>query len=143
MGNELSKEEIFEVASVAAGNEYKLIKNKQILAESRLETGETIALCTPYSKYHEQGLYWTDITSVQYEVLNSYDTAIVIFRLQGRKMVMVHWDDLKKLFTTENMRYNKNEGSHWKINILDNRIRVGTNDNTMQCKIVKYSGEIA
>ena len=79
MQNELSVNEILVVASEAAGNEYKLIKGKTIMAESVLDTDETIALCTPYSKYHApQGMYWADITSVQYDILNSYDTAIVI-----------------------------------------------------------------
>lgn len=59
MQNELSVNEILVVASEAAGNEYKLIKGKTIMAESVLDTDETIALCTPYSKYHApQGMYW-------------------------------------------------------------------------------------
>lgn len=52
MQNELSVNEILVVASEAAGNKYKLIKGKTIMAESVLDTDETIALCTPYSKYH-------------------------------------------------------------------------------------------
>lgn len=127
MQNELSVNEILVVASEAAGNEYKLIKGKTIMAESVLDTDETIALCTPYSKYHApQGMYWADITSVQYDILNSYDTAIVIFRLQGRKMVILHWNDLKELFRTDNMRYSERAGNHWKVHIHDDgRIRVG------------------
>ena len=45
MQNELSVNEILVVASEAAGNEYKLIKGKTIMAESVLDTDETIALC--------------------------------------------------------------------------------------------------
>lgn len=141
MQNELSVNEILVVASEAAGNEYKLIKGKTIMAESVLDTDETIALCTPYSKYHApQGMYWADITSVQYDILNSYDTAIVIFRLQGRKMVILHWNDLKELFRTDNMRYSERAGNHWKVHIHDDgRIRVGKNSNSIPCKIVQYT----
>ena len=89
MSEYVSISEVVEVASGAARCKYQLIPGKKIMFESRLENGESIAMCTPQSKFHPQGFYWTDITSVQYELLDSYDNAIVIFRLQGRKLTML------------------------------------------------------
>ena len=129
--------EVLDVASKAASNPYKLIQGKKIMFESRLENGESIALCSPQSKFHPQGFYWCDMTSIQCELLDKYDNAIVIFRLQGRKMMIVNWGDLKPFFTIDCMRENKDEGTHWKMNIYDDHIKVS--GNPIELKVQSFS----
>ena len=133
--------EVLEVASQAAGCRYQLIDGKKIMFESRLENKEKIALCTPQSKLHPQGFYWTDITSVQYELLDSYDNAMVIFRLEGRMLTMVNWEDLKPYLTPECMRSNAKEGNHWKLNIYTDHIKISGNDNELKVKAIRYTGK--
>lgn len=133
--------EVLEVASGAAGCEYQLILGKKIMFESRLENGERIVMCTPQSKLHPQGFYWTDITSVQYELLDSCDNAMVIFRLEGRMLTMVNWADLKPYLTAECMRNNSNEGNHWKLNIYTDHIKISGNENELKVKAIRYTGK--
>lgn len=141
MSEYVSISEVVEVASGAAGCKYQLIPGKKIMFESRLENGESIAMCTPQSKFHPQGFYWTDITSVQYELLDSYDNAIVIFRLQGRMLTMLNWEDLKPYFTAKCMRNNSKEGNHWKLNIYTDHIKVSGNENEIKVNAIKYTGK--
>ena len=141
MSEYVSISEVVEVASRAARCKYQLIPGKKIMFESRLENGESIAMCTPQSKFHPQGFYWTDITSVQYELLDSYDNAIVIFRLQGRMLTMLNWEDLKPYFTAKCMRNNSKEGKHWKLNIYTDHIKVSGNENEVKVNAIKYTGK--
>lgn len=141
MSEYVSISEVVEVASGAARCKYQLIPGKKIMFESRLENGESIAMCTPQSKFHPQGFYWTDITSVQYELLDSYDNAIVIFRLQGRMLTMLNWEDLKPYFTAKCMRNNSKEGNHWKLNIYTDHIKVSGNENEVEVNAIKYTGK--
>ena len=133
--------EVLEVASGATGCEYQLIPGKKIMFESRLEIGERIVMCTPQSKLHPQGFYWTDITSVQYELLDSCDNAMVIFRLEGRMLTMVNWENLKPYLTAECMRNNSNEGNHWKLNIYTDYIKISGNENELKVKAIRYTGK--
>ena len=41
------------------------IPGKKIMFEGKKKNGETIALCTPYSKFNINNRYWVDITEVQ------------------------------------------------------------------------------
>ena len=137
----VSISEVLKVASESAGNPYKLIQGKKIMFESKLENGESIALCSPQSKFYPQGFYWCDMTSIQCELLDEYDNTIVIFRLQGRKMMMVSWCDLKPLFTVDCMRENPKEGTHWKMNIYDDHIKVSGNPIELKAQAFRYSGK--
>lgn len=138
--NIVELEKVLKVASEAAGNEYRLIKGKRIMFESTLENGESIILCTPLSKYHKTiDAGWIDITLVQYELMESYDNAMIIFRLEGQKLSMVNWTDLKPLLTKDCMRYTKNSKEHWKLNIHDDYIKVSGNDKILNAKSFIYT----
>lgn len=138
--NIVELERVLIVASEAAGNEYKLIKGKKIMFESTLENGESIILCTPLSKYHETiNAGWVDITLVQYDLMESYDNALLIFRLEGRKLSMVNWVDLKPLLIESCMRYTENSKEHWKLNIHDDHIKVSGNDEILNVRAFIYT----
>lgn len=138
--NIVELEKVLKVASEAAGNEYKLIKGKRIMFESTLESGESIILCTPLSKYHKTiDAGWVDITLVQYELMESYDNVIIIFRLEGRKLSMVNWVDLKPLLIESCMRYTENSKEHWKLNIHDDYIKVSGNDEILDVRSFIYT----
>ena len=138
--NIVELEKVLKVASEAAGNEYKLIKGKRIMFESTLESGESIILCTPLSKYHKTiDTGWVDITLVQYELMESYDNVIIIFRLEGRKLSMVNWVDLKPVLIESCMRYTENSKEHWKLNIHDDYIKVSGNDEILDVRSFIYT----
>lgn len=138
--NIVELEKVLKVASEAAGNEYKLIKGKRIMFESTLESGESIILCTPLSKYHKTiDAGWVDITLVQYELMESYDNVIIIFRLEGRKLSMVNWVDLKPVLIESCMRYTENSKEHWKLNIHDDYIKVSGNDEILDVRSFIYT----
>jgi hypothetical protein len=108
--------------------------------ESTLENGESIILCTPLSKYHETiDAGWVVITLVQYELMESYDNAIIIFRLEGQKLLMVNWVDIKPLLIESCMQYTENSKEHWKLNIHDDHIKVSGNDETLNVKAFIYT----
>lgn len=103
--------------------------------------GESIILCSSLSKHHESiNAGWVDITLVQYELMESYDNALIIFRLEGEKLSLVNWGDLKTLLKEENMRYTKNSKEHWKLNIHDSFVKVSGNENILEVKAFKYVG---
>lgn len=109
--------------------------------ESVLENSEKIILCTPLSKFHETiDGGWVDITLIQYELMEAYDNAIIIFRLEGNKLSMVNWLDLKPLFIESCMRYTKNSKEHWKLNISDRHIKVTGNDVLLNAEAFIYTG---
>lgn len=140
MGEYVSISEVLELASEAAKCRYQLIDGKKIMFESQLENKERIALCTPQSKLHSQGFYWTDITLIQYELLDFYNSAMVIFRLEGRMLTMVNWKDLKPYLIPECMRSNVKEGKHWKLNIYTDHIKISGNKKELKVKAIRYMG---
>ncbi len=143
MSNIVDIEKVLKVASGAAGNNYRLIKGKRIMFETTLPNGESIILCTPQSKHHDTiSAGWVDITLVQYELMDSYDNALIIFRLEGSKLSMINWVDLKSLFTEDCKRYSKNAGYHWKLNIHDNFIKVIGNDKMVSVDAFIYKENV-
>lgn len=141
MAEYVSIEAVKEVASAAAGNPYQVIEGKRIMFQSKLENGESIVMCTPQSKLHPQGFYWVDITEIQYDVLESAENGIIIFRLEGQKLMMVAWCDLKPYFLPECMRNNPKEGNHWKLNIFNDHIKVSGNPSELKTSAFRYAGK--
>ena len=61
------------------------------------------------------------------------DSGIVLFRLQGHRLVMCKWKDLKAYLTKDSMMYNERELNHWKLRIFEDHIRI--NGNPRDCAI--------
>lgn len=137
MADYLSIEEAVAAASQAAGCSFVQVPGKKIMYHGKTRRGERIIMCTPQAKMQSQGFFWTDITEVQYRLLDSYDKAIVAFRLQGDRLTMVHWDSLRQYLTTSSMKYNANEGNHWKLNIYSDRIKITGNPNEIPLQEAK------
>ena len=127
MAEYLSINEAVAAASQAAGCSLVQVPGKKIMYHGTGKRGESIIMCTPQAKLQPQGFYWTDITEVQYRLLNSYDRAIMVFRLQGNMSVTGEWSGIRPYLTQEAMKYNANEGNHWKLNIYQDRIKVTGN----------------
>ena len=117
------------------------IPGKQILFEGKKKNGETIALCTPQSKFNSNNRYWVDITEVQLNTLDSYDHAILFIRLEGNYMLLLGWPELRSYLTPDCMKYNLNEGNHWKLYIHSHYTEIAGNDYRIEKSIVKYVGE--
>ena len=127
MAEYLSINEAVAIASQSAGCSLVQVPGKKIMYHGTGKRGESIIMCTPQAKLQPQGFYWTDITEVQYRLLNSYDRAIMVFRLQGNMSVTGEWSGIRPYLTQEAMKYNANEGNHWKLNIYQDRIKVTGN----------------
>jgi len=116
------------------------IPRKTILYQGKDKSGQTIALCTPGSAFYESiNAWWVDITEIQKFVLDQYDRAIVIFRLDGSdkfKIVIVEYKILKEYLIEEAKFYNKNEGLHWKIYIRENELEIRKNSKRVPIQIV-------
>ena len=116
-----------------------LISGKRIMYEGA--NGESVALCTPSASLQQnpsgEWEWWADITEVQYQLLNSYDRALVIFRLQGQTLLVCEWDKLRNYLTANCMVFNTSEGNHWKLHIYGNRIEVqGGNDISVNLSVI-------
>ena len=124
MGDYITINEAVANASKAAQCTFTQVPGKKIMFHGRLSDGKTIIMCTPQAKRQPGGFCWTDITKVQYDLLNSYDHAIVVFRLEGNRLIMWDWKGLKYRLTEDCMTYNKNEGYHWKLYIYDDKVKI-------------------
>lgn len=93
------------------------IPKKHIMFSGIKPSGETIILCSPQSKFNSAGRYWIDITFEQYKILDSYDNALLIVRLEGNHLLLFGWEELKIHLKKEFVRYNENEQYHWKLYI--------------------------
>ena len=117
------------------------IPGKKIMFEGKKKNGETIALCTLYSKFNINNRYWVDITEVQLNTLDNYDHAILFIRLEGNHMLLLGWPELRSYLTPDCMKYNPNEGNHWKLYIHSHYTEIAGSDYRIEKSIVKYVGE--
>ena len=129
MAEYLSINEAVAAASKSAGCNLVQVPGKKIMYHGTGKKGESIIMCTPQAKLQPQGFYWTDITEVQYRLLNSYDRAIILFRLQGNRLTRCEWSAIKPYLTQSAMKNNANEGNHWKLNIYSDKIKITGNPN--------------
>ena len=136
MNSYLSIEEAVLHANAAHHCHYLPIPLKKIMFEA-VKDGLRICMLTPKSKYHEaQDRYWVDITSIQADLMDSYDKAFVLFRLEGMKLIGVKWDDIRTHMSGEYMTHNNNEGDHWKLQICHDRIWIGKQENSFPIRIM-------
>lgn len=141
MADYMSIEEAIASASQAIGCSLTQVPGKKIMYHGRTRNGQSIILCTPQAKLQPQGFYWTDITEVQYRLLNSYDRASIIFRLQGNRLTRVDWESMKRYLTSSCMKNNASEGNHWKLNIYSDRVKITGNSAEIPLATIK-SGTI-
>ena len=129
MNSYLTKEEAVAYADSAHQCHYIPIPRKQILFEA-VRDGEKLCMLTPKSKYHKaQDRYWVDITSIQANLMDGYDKAFILFRLEGMKLVGVNWAEIRPHLSTEYMTHNANERNHWKLQICRDHIWIGKQEN--------------
>lgn len=62
---------------------------------------------------------------------------MIIFRLEGRKLVMVNWCELKPFLTKDSVKENEREGLHWKMHIHDDHIKITGNPNYLSVNATK------
>lgn len=126
--------------SEALNTNFKSVLSKRVFYDSIDREGNSILLCTPQSKYHESiSAWWIDITQIQYELLEKYDKAVVVFRLQGSKLCTINWDDLKPYLIDNCMKYNEREKEHWKLYIYKDHIQIVGNDSLLTVQVLGYT----
>lgn len=141
MGAYISLNQVLALAGKATNSSFRQIPRKKIMFRTTTAEGKSVTLCSPQSKLHSQDFFWVDITQEQYRVLSETDSGLVIFRLEGMKLAMVKWLELKVFLTKECMQYNANEQNHWKLNIFPDHIKVVKNKEEMPIEIVSYIPE--
>ena len=135
MSEYISLGEVLELASKASECNLRQVSRKKIMFQGKKPNGETVTLCSPQAKKQLQGFYWVDITQEQARVLDETDSGLLFFRLAGNNLMLVSWSDLKKYLTSECMRYNANEGNHWKLYIYKDHIKVRGNAKEMPAEL--------
>lgn len=98
--------------------------------------------CTlPSSKIHINGNGWFDLTTIQVELLDDADTAILAIRLEGNRVYIINFKKLRKLMTTDITLNNYAVGEHWKLFVWVQHIQVQGNDQKylVNPKIIKAS----
>lgn len=139
MEQELTVGEVVELVTKAWGCKLTGYQRKQILFRGTLPNGGIATLLTPYSKYHpKQGFFWIDISEQHTKLFNESESAAIVFRLEGRLMVMIKWSDLKPYLIEECKRFNNKEKNHWKLNIYTDHIKVSGNPNECKIEMNKY-----
>ena len=129
MENYVSIEKAVQLTEVAHECCLRPITKKRIMFSGVKNRGETIALCSPQSKFNSAGRYWVDITLEQYQVLDSYNIALLIIRLEGNRLLLLGWEELKVHLKEEYVCYNENEQHHWKLHIYTKYYQVyGSNE---------------
>ncbi|MET1248892.1 hypothetical protein ABWW58_08910 [Sporolactobacillus sp. STCC-11] len=100
-----------------------VVKGKQIMYAG-ISHGRKIVLCTPSSKLHVNGNGWFDLTMKQALLLDNADIAILFVRMQGNKLYILDYKQLRRLMTNDNKLTNPYEGEHWKFFVWKNYIKV-------------------
>jgi len=115
------------------------IPRKTILYQGKDKSGQTIALCTPGSAFYESiNAWWVDITEIQKFVLDQYDRAIVIFRLDGSdkfKIVIVEYKILKE-YLIEEASFIIKLRTTLEIYIRENELEIRKNSKRVPIQIV-------
>ena len=139
MSEYISIGEVLGLASKALECNFRQVPRKQIIFWGRKPNGESVTLCSPQAKKQPKDFYWVDITQEQARVLDETDKGVIFFRLAGNHLMLVGWSDLKQYLTPECMRYNANEGNHWKLYIYKDHIKVSGNTNEMPGELYHYT----
>lgn len=134
----ISITEVLILAAQAVGVSFNQIPRKKIMFSAKKVNGDTVALCSPQSKYHPQGFYWVDITEEQSSVMDAYDNGILFFRLEGRRLLVLKWGDIKPYLARDCMRYNAKEQNHWKLNIYEDHVKISGNPSELRAVVQHY-----
>ena len=140
MQNYVSIEKAIQLTEEAHECSLYPIPKKRIMFSGTKSTGETIVLCSPQSKFNSAGRYWVDITLEQYQVLDAYDNALLIIRLEGNRLLLLGWEELKLHLKKEYIRYNENEQYHWKLHIYPKYYQVYSSDEKICKPIFQFVG---
>lgn len=125
MGDYIQESVILKIVSEAmAVKDLALVPGKRILYRGTNDAGETVLLCMPRAKRQDRGFYWVDLTAKQVDLLSEAAQACVVFRLEGRCLLLTRWETLRAHLTTSCMRYSHREGEHWKLHLYPDRIEV-------------------
>lgn len=117
--------QIIELLNEADNVEYKLIPRKKVMYQALLPNGQSKCVCIVTSKFHDTiDGYWVDHTQKQKTILDSFDSAIVFFVLQGLKCAKLDWAVLGLLLTDDCVIYNEKEGNHWKTYIRNGKVEI-------------------
>lgn len=134
-----SKGEVALLSSEAYGIKFRPVYDKKVFFEAITKENRRIVLCSPQSKYHKNiEAWWSDITEIQYDFMEKYDEAIIIFRLEGSMLCMLNWLDFKAYLNEECRRYNTHEKEHWKLYVHREYIKISGNNNKFNVKITKH-----
>ena len=127
---------IVAFANASLQCDFRLIPGKRIMYQA-VKDGKTLCMVSPMSSYHpDQGCYWVDLTEVQLETLDQYDSGFLLFRLEGMKLMMAGWPELRPLLDGKAMTNNLSEGNHWKLRLYNDGIRVMKSGRFLPCKIL-------
>lgn len=91
------------------------IKRKKIMFEGRSE-GQKIVVCTPSSKLHNNGHGWFDLSTLQVELLDQAQIAILAIRLENNKIYFIDFKDLRRHMTSK-MLINYSGVDKWSLYI--------------------------
>ena len=80
---------------------------------------------TPESKMHSTGKYWIDYREIAIKEFMNYKNAIIVIRLDRRKIAVFSLRKLLSYLHAENIMYNYAEGYHWKTFIKKDVLTVG------------------
>lgn len=105
-----------------------------------INDNEGFCLCAPSSKFHSLAqCYWVDLTLKQKNLLDQYKRGILIFRLEGYKLLVVNWATLLPLLTDVSMQYNSHEQEHWKLYIHKNYLKVAKSNKILKISITSFN----
>lgn len=99
------------------------IKRKKVIYDGCRSDSTSVILISPYSKLHEKGCGWVDITKKQRDLTTEYNVAVIVFRLP-KNTYYVDFKKLRTYLTEKYIMYNKREGEHWKLYIWPTEIQI-------------------
>lgn len=102
------------------------INGKRIMYEG-ITRGQTIVVCTPQSKIHANGHGWFDLSTIQVELLDRAQIAILAIRLEGNKIYYIDFSDLRT-YLSDSTIINYSGGDKWRIYIWENYLTIRGNE---------------
>lgn len=100
----------------------RTIKGKRIMLEGFTKS-QKIVVCTPQSKIHTNGQGWFDLSTIQVELLDQAQIAILAVRLEGNKVFYIDFKDIRS-YMSEKAMVNYSGVDKWNLYIWNNYITI-------------------
>lgn len=132
----VSLEEVALIAQDGIKKTFQPMEHEETLLKATLDNAQEVLVCSPLCHFYINGFYDCDLPTKHYVLLNQVNHGLMVFRLEGHKLMIINWSEIKHLFTIDSL---SSENSHWTIEITDTTIQVVGNPQQVKAQSFNYA----